>query len=122
MSVGPPLLRKNCPVFEITTAPGEVNAWSENRLPFQPKGEMLEFRQRLAAAITALPPTPGAHLVATYTAAEANALIDTENVLFYNVGLGCFSAHWIAPVILEALIPGRMQSHASTAEVPRGVA
>jgi hypothetical protein len=25
---------------------------------------------------------------------------------------------WIAPGILEALIPGRMQSHASTAEVP----
>src|SRR6266567_9310885 len=25
---------------------------------------------------------------------------------------------WTAPVILEALIPGRMQSHASTAEVP----
>jgi hypothetical protein len=29
---------------------------------------------------------------------------------------------WTAPVILEALIPGRMQSHASTAEVPRGAA
>ena len=29
---------------------------------------------------------------------------------------------WIAPVILEALIPGRMQSHASTAEVSRGAA
>jgi Metallo-beta-lactamase superfamily len=27
-------------------------------------------------------------------------------------------AHWTAPGILEALIPGRMQSHASTAEVP----
>jgi pimeloyl-ACP methyl ester carboxylesterase len=26
---------------------------------------------------------------------------------------------WTAPGILEALIPGRMQSHASTAEVPR---
>jgi GNAT superfamily N-acetyltransferase len=26
---------------------------------------------------------------------------------------------WIAPGILEALIPGRMQSHACTAEVPR---
>jgi hypothetical protein len=25
---------------------------------------------------------------------------------------------WAAPVILEALIPGRMQSHASTAEIP----
>src|SRR6266702_5378284 len=29
---------------------------------------------------------------------------------------------WTAPVILEALIPGRMQSHVSTAEVPRGAA
>jgi hypothetical protein len=29
---------------------------------------------------------------------------------------------WTAPVILEALIPGRMQSHACTAEIPRGVA
>ena len=29
---------------------------------------------------------------------------------------------WTAPVILEALIPGRMQSHACTAEVPRGAA
>jgi hypothetical protein len=80
-------------VFEIMTAPGEVNAWSDVRLPFQPKGEMLEFRRRLAAALKALPPTPGAHLVATYTAADSNALVDTENVLFYNVGLGCFSAH-----------------------------
>ena len=29
---------------------------------------------------------------------------------------------WTAPVILEALIPGRMQSHAGTAEVSRGAA
>jgi hypothetical protein len=28
-------------------------------------------------------------------------------------------ALWTAPVILEALIPGRMQSHAGTAEVSR---
>ena len=28
-------------------------------------------------------------------------------------------ALWTAPGILEALIPGRVQSHASTAEVPR---
>ncbi len=33
-----------------------------------------------------------------------------------------FVAIWTAPVILEALIPGRMQSHVSTAEVPRGAA
>jgi transcriptional regulator with XRE-family HTH domain len=29
---------------------------------------------------------------------------------------------WTAPMILEALIPGRMQSHASTAEEPRRAA
>ena len=28
------------------------------------------------------------------------------------------SHQWIAPGILEALIPGRMQSHACTAEIP----
>jgi hypothetical protein len=33
-----------------------------------------------------------------------------------------YRADWTAPVILEALIPGRMQSHASTAEVPRRAA
>ena len=38
------------------------------------------------------------------------------------VGKAMAQQQWTAPVILEALIPGRMQSHASTAEVPRGVA
>lgn len=80
-------------MFEIITAPGEVNAWSEVRLPFEPKGEMFQFRQQLGAAIKAMPPTCDGQLVATYTAADPSALIDTENVLFYNVGLGCFSAH-----------------------------
>src|SRR5689334_22117958 len=82
------LLRENLAVFAIANGPGEVSAWSEVRLPFQPKGEMLEFRQRLDAAIRAMAPGAGGQLVATYTAADPHALIDTENVLFYNVGLG----------------------------------
>jgi hypothetical protein len=45
---------ENRSVFAITNGPGEVNAWSEVRLPFQPKGEMFEFRQRLGAAIRAM--------------------------------------------------------------------
>jgi hypothetical protein len=84
---------ENRDVFEITRGPGEVNAWSEVRLPFQPKGEMLEFRPRLDAAIRAMPPARAGHLAAAYTAADPNTLIDTENILFYNVGLGCFAAH-----------------------------
>ena len=34
----------------------------------------------------------------------------------------CWPNHWTAPGILEALIPGRMQGHGGTAEVPRGAA
>jgi hypothetical protein len=79
-------------MFTVTVAPSEVNAWSEARLSFLPKGEMLEFRQQLAA-VSAMRPSPGAHLVATYTAADPTALIDAGNVLFYNVGLARLSAH-----------------------------
>jgi hypothetical protein len=60
-----PILRDNLPVFEITTVPGEVNAWSEIRLPFEPKGEMVRFRQQLVAAIKAMPPACDGQLVAT---------------------------------------------------------
>lgn len=80
-------------MFEIRSGDGEVNAWSEVRLPFEPKGEMLKFRKQLAAAIKAMPQAGADHLAATYTAMDARALVDTENVLFYNVGLGCFAAH-----------------------------
>jgi hypothetical protein len=34
--------------------------------------------------------------------------------------IGQAGQHWTAPGILEALIPGRMQGHGGTAEVPRG--
>jgi hypothetical protein len=37
----------------------------------------------------------------------------------HHVGSHSHKSDWTAPVILEALIPERMQSHAGTAEVPR---
>jgi hypothetical protein len=47
----------------------------------------------------------------------------TQGVLDITASLGQPGGKpWTAPVILEALIPGRMQSHAGTAEVPRGAA
>jgi hypothetical protein len=106
-------------VFEITSDPGEVNAWSEVRLPFQPKGEMLEFRQRLDAAITAMPPAGPGHLVATYTAADPNTLIDTENVLFYNVGLGCFAAHTRSSLAFERVFAAPPDPPAAASWTPR---
>jgi hypothetical protein len=106
-------------VFEITRGPGEVNAWSEVRLPFQPKGEMLEFRQRLGAAITAMPPAGAGHLAATYTAADPTTLIDTENVLFYNVGLGCFAAHTHSGLAFERVFAAPPGPPAAASWTPR---
>ena len=47
-----------------------------------------------------------------------SAMVDAVTGAFAGTG----KPYWIAPVILEALIPGRMQSHGSTAEVPRRAA
>jgi hypothetical protein len=106
-------------VFEITSGPGEVNAWSEVRLPFRPKGEMLEFRQRLDAAIRAMPPAGAGHLAATYTAADASTLIDTENILFYNVGLGCFAAHTRRTLAFERVFAAPPDPPAAASWTPR---
>jgi hypothetical protein len=106
-------------VFQITSGPGEVNAWSQVRLPFQPKGEMLEFRQRLDAAIRAMPPAGAGHLVATYTAADPDTLVDTENVLFYNVGLGCFAAHTRGGLAFERVFAAPPERPAPASWTPR---
>jgi hypothetical protein len=110
---------ENRGVFEITSGPGEVNAWSEVRLPFQPKGEMLEFRQRLGAAIRAMPPAGAGHLAATYTAADPDTLIDTENILFYNVGLGCFAAHTRGGLAFERVFAAPPVPPAPASWIPR---
>lgn len=110
---------QNLAVFAITNGPGEVNAWSEVRLPFQPKGEMLEFRQRLGAAIRAMAPGAGGQLVATYTAADPHALIDTENVLFYNVGPGCFAAHTSRGLAFERVFAAPPDPPAPASWTPR---
>jgi hypothetical protein len=79
---------------------------------------MLEFRQRLAAAIKAMPSAIG-NLAATYTAAGAHALIDTENVLFYNVGLGCFAAHTQRGLAFERVFAAPPDPPASACWTPR---
>lgn len=106
-------------MFEITSGGGEVNAWSEVRLPFEPTGEMLEFRQRLAAAINAMPSASGSQLAATYTSADAHALVDTENVLFYNVGPGCFAAHAQRGLAFERVFAAPPDPPASARWTPR---
>jgi len=68
-----------------------VEAWSVTRLPFEPKGSMLEFRTSLRLALRTLADQagPSYRLTGIYTSQQLG-LVDTENVLLYNVGSSPF--------------------------------
>ncbi|MDQ6840198.1 MAG: hypothetical protein M3137_18165, partial [Actinomycetota bacterium] len=65
-----------------------VAAWSTRRLPFEPKGWLLDLRSDLREAIRHLSPSGALH--ASYTSPD-RSFSDLENVLFYNVGGAAFS-------------------------------
>ena len=73
--------------FAICRSPGgdAVDLWSARRLPFDPKGELKEMRDRLATSLRTMECAGERVLHATYTSGVL-AACDTENVLFYNVG------------------------------------
>ncbi|PZS22481.1 MAG: hypothetical protein DLM54_02855, partial [Acidimicrobiales bacterium] len=72
-------------------ADGRVESWSVTRLPFEPSGSMLEFRAALRLAVRRLAAEagPSYRLTGVYSS-DQNAFVDTENVLFYNVGTSAF--------------------------------
>lgn len=63
-----------------------VEMWSAVRLPFEPRGWQLDMRNDLRRALEDLAVTSSGRLRAVYVAADNGALVDTENVLLYNVG------------------------------------
>lgn len=63
-----------------------VEMWSAVRLPFQPRGWQIDMRNDLRRALQGLALTSSGRLHAVYGAADDGALVDTENVLLYNVG------------------------------------
>ncbi|MDQ3987641.1 MAG: hypothetical protein M3291_00285 [Actinomycetota bacterium] len=65
----------------------DVEAWSSVRLPFEPKGWLVDFRRDLAHACRTLDATPRQVLHATYTSAGRRPA-DLENILTYNLGTG----------------------------------
>ncbi|MBI3213172.1 MAG: hypothetical protein HYZ38_05090 [Mycobacterium sp.] len=72
--------------YVVRTTPGIVELWSPVRLPFEPRGWLIDMRNDLRRALHSLSPTPNGHLHAVYGAANDGAFVDTENVLLYNVG------------------------------------
>lgn len=66
-----------------------VRGWSTQRLPYEPKGWLLEYREELRDNLRSLVHDDGAHLRAEYATPDAD-FADVENVLLYNVGTGCY--------------------------------
>jgi hypothetical protein len=84
--------------FEIEATLDRVAAWSDFRLPFEPKGEARVFRDRLRAAIHGLKRTPV--LQAAYSSADCSTC-DAENVLLYNVGGSPFTGLGSESLLVE---------------------
>lgn len=68
-----------------------LEIWSEERLPFEPKGWLRQLRDEIRRGVYMLKDEPGRALSALYTSPVVQ-VCDVENVLFYNVGPGIFAA------------------------------
>lgn len=67
-----------------------VEAWSTIRLPFEPKGWLLDYRNELRTALRAMRTAQASVLLAEYATPDVE-FADLENVLLYNVGSGAYS-------------------------------
>jgi hypothetical protein len=67
-----------------------VELWSKTRLPFEPKGWLLEMRNSLRSRLRAMHNPENMMLQAHYVSDE-EGFCDVENVLVYNVGSGSFT-------------------------------
>ena len=80
--------------------PGRVEAWSQRRLPFEPTGDMRDFRSALRLAVSSLVARDEEQLHATYSS-KMDGAVDVENVLIYNVGPAAFARSSHSGLLIE---------------------
>jgi len=78
-------------MYTLRTTTESVEVWSTARLPFEPAGWLRDLRQDISKAVKGLRPR-SMHILYGVYACESSGWFDLENVLFYNVGVGCFAA------------------------------
>jgi hypothetical protein len=76
--------------YEVVLSEGRIEAWSAQRLNFEPKDWRKDLRTDLATSVQTLSATDGRVMHAVYSSAVREAC-DVENVLIYNVGPGSFA-------------------------------
>ncbi|HEV2068979.1 MAG TPA: hypothetical protein VGR26_04205, partial [Acidimicrobiales bacterium] len=76
--------------FVVRGSDAGVEGWSSQRLPFEPKGWMLEYRTALREELRRLDSGTRPVLVASFTSPDRRPC-DVENLLLYNLGLSAFA-------------------------------
>ena len=76
--------------WDVVVGPTCVHGWSRVRLPFEPRGDLREYRDELRAAVRKLSPTPNTGLVVRYES-PSDDFADLDNVALYNIGTGSYS-------------------------------
>jgi hypothetical protein len=94
------MLLDRSPNYVLSADERTVECWSARRLPFEPRGWLRDLRAALGAHVRELRAQDGELLQAVY-ASEAADAVDAENVLFYNVGPGCFATAASAGIRFE---------------------
>ena len=79
-----------------------VQAWSVARLPFEPKGWLVDLRSELRSALKQLQLRNGAMLGALY-GSPVRDYCDAENILIYNVGAGHMAAAAASGIRVERM-------------------
>ena len=87
-----------------------VEMWSKKRMPFEPKGWLLELREDMKKSIKQIISRKQAILHASYHSKIIESF-DLENILFYNIGASSFSA-----VVREGIRFERLFANAPTVE------
>lgn len=93
-----------------------VEVWSSIRLPFEPRGRLLEMRNSIRSAIKGMQITKKTMLHALYVSDE-KTFCDVENVLLYNVGTGAFANICRKGLCIERKIDIPQQPHGSISKM-----
>jgi len=92
--------------YRILCGEGRVEAWTDFRLPFEPKGYMQKFKEELRSAISELPKSVGLYCCYLSTdPPDSQHDYDIENVLTYNVGFQPFENLGLRWLVFEGVAP-----------------
>ena len=86
--------------YSVSSDNKSVEVWSEQRLPFEPKGWLKDLRKNMQDKIKSLSSHDSTFLYSKFVSSSRDT-VDLDNVLFYNIGYSSFSHLPLNRIIME---------------------